>query len=162
MFLLPSLHSVSQKQTPLDRLTKTSSCFGNLPSTTVFFARQLMQSSIQAMPFWFVTATVPSIRFQVLFHSLSKVLFNFPSRYLFAIGLLSLFSLRSSLPPIRNAISSIPTHISKAVRGIRRDYHPVCNILQCFLESRLLLKTTIHEWLDFGLLAVHSPLLCQS
>jgi hypothetical protein len=40
-----------------------------------------------------------SIRFHVLLNSLFKVLFNFPSRYLFAIGLVSIFSLRWSLPP---------------------------------------------------------------
>jgi hypothetical protein len=40
-----------------------------------------------------------SIRFHVLLNSLFKVLFNFPSRYLFAIGLVSVFSLRWSLPP---------------------------------------------------------------
>ena len=38
-------------------------------------------------------------RFHVLFNSLFKVLFNFPSRYLFAIGLVVIFSLRWSLPP---------------------------------------------------------------
>jgi hypothetical protein len=40
-----------------------------------------------------------SKRFHVLLNSLFKVLFNFPSRYLFAIGLVSVFSLRWSLPP---------------------------------------------------------------
>jgi hypothetical protein len=34
------------------------------------------------------------------FYSLSKVLFIFPSRYLFAIGVLAVFSLGWSLPPI--------------------------------------------------------------
>ena len=38
-------------------------------------------------------------RFHVLLNSLFKVLFNFPSRYLCAIGLVSVFSLRWSLPP---------------------------------------------------------------
>lgn len=38
-------------------------------------------------------------RFHALLNSLSKVLFNFPSRYLFAIGLVVVFSLRWSLPP---------------------------------------------------------------
>lgn len=38
-------------------------------------------------------------RFHVLLNSLFKVLFNFPSRYLFAIGLVVVFSLRWSLPP---------------------------------------------------------------
>lgn len=37
--------------------------------------------------------------FHVLFNSLFKVLCNFPSRYLFAIGLAVIFSLRWSLPP---------------------------------------------------------------
>ena len=36
--------------------------------------------------------------FHVLFNSLFKVLFNFPSRYLFAIGLTVVFSLTRSLP----------------------------------------------------------------
>jgi hypothetical protein len=40
-----------------------------------------------------------SRQFHVLLNSLFKVLFNFPSRYLFAIGLVLIFSLRWSLPP---------------------------------------------------------------
>ena len=36
----------------------------------------------------------PSYRFHVLLNSLFKVLFNFPSRYLFAIGFVAVFSLR--------------------------------------------------------------------
>ena len=43
--------------------------------------------------------SLPSQQFQVLFNSLFKVLFIFPSRYLFAIGLPSVFSLRWDLPP---------------------------------------------------------------
>ena len=39
-----------------------------------------------------------SKRFHVLLNSLFKVLFNFPSRYLFAIGLEVIFSLTRSLP----------------------------------------------------------------
>ncbi|PKY57544.1 hypothetical protein RhiirA4_119928 [Rhizophagus irregularis] len=42
----------------------------------------------------------PFQQFHVLFNSLFKVLFIFPSRYLFAIGLSPLFSLRRNLPPI--------------------------------------------------------------
>ena len=38
-------------------------------------------------------------RFHVLFHFLFKVLFIFPSRYLFAIGLPQIFSFRRTLPP---------------------------------------------------------------
>ena len=44
--------------------------------------------------------TVPSYRFQALFNSLFKVLCIFPSRYLFAIGLPPIFSLRWNLPPL--------------------------------------------------------------
>ena len=50
-----------------------------------------------------------SERFHVLLNSLFKVLFNFPSRYLFAIGLVSVFSLRWSLPPLWAAFPNNPT-----------------------------------------------------
>lgn len=42
---------------------------------------------------------LPSRQFQALFNSLFKVLFIFPSRYLFAIGLSRVFSLGRNLPP---------------------------------------------------------------
>ena len=42
--------------------------------------------------------SLPSQQFQVLFHSLFRVLFTFPSQYLFAIGLLLAFSLPRNLP----------------------------------------------------------------
>ena len=41
------------------------------------------------------------------FNSLSKVLFIFPSRYLFAIGLKSVFSFRWKLPPILRTKSKV-------------------------------------------------------
>ena len=43
-------------------------------------------------------------RFHVLSNSLFKVLFNFPSPYLFTIGLAHVFSLRRSLPPTLSCI----------------------------------------------------------
>ena len=49
-----------------------------------------------------------SERFHVLLNSLFKVLFNFPSRYLFAIGLVRVFSLRWSLPPSLGCIPKQP------------------------------------------------------
>ena len=55
-------------------------------------------------------------RFHVLFNSLFKVLFIFPSRYLFAIGLTPVFSFRWSLPPILGCIPKQPDS-SKAHRG---------------------------------------------
>jgi len=42
---------------------------------------------------------LPFQRFQVLFNSLFKVLFIFPSRYLFTISLSPIFSFRWNLPP---------------------------------------------------------------
>ena len=55
-----------------------------------------------------------SKRFHVLLNSLFKVLFNFPSRYLSAIGLVSVFSLRWSLPPALGCIPKQPDS-----RGVR-------------------------------------------
>ena len=49
-----------------------------------------------------------SRRFHVLLNSLFKVLFNFPSRYLCAIGLVPVFSLRWSLPPALGCIPKQP------------------------------------------------------
>ena len=46
----------------------------------------------------------PFQQFHVLFNSLFKVLFIFPSRYLFAIGLSPVFSFRWNLPPILSCI----------------------------------------------------------
>ena len=54
-------------------------------------AKSWKQYWFQAFPFW---------QFHVLFNSLFKVLFIFPSRYLFAIGLSPIFSFRWYLPPI--------------------------------------------------------------
>ena len=62
-----------------------------------------------------------SKRFHVLLNSLFKVLFNFPSRYLSSIGLVSVFSLRWSLPPTLGCILKQPD--SKDVLS-RRDECP--------------------------------------
>ena len=61
-----------------------------------------------------------SERFHVLLNSLFKVLFNFPSRYLFAIGLVSVFSLRWSLPPALGCILKQPDSEDVAGPPIRR------------------------------------------
>src|SRR5260370_40921745 len=52
---------------------------------------------------------LPFQQFHILFDSLSRVLFIFPSWYLFAIGLLPIFSFRRSLPPIRAAFPNYST-----------------------------------------------------
>ena len=51
-------------------------------------------------------------RFQALFNSFFKVLFNFPSWYLFAIGLSQVFSLGWGLPPA--SCYDIAQHYSKS------------------------------------------------
>ena len=51
---------------------------------------------------------LPSRQFQALFNSLFKVLFTFPSRYLFAIGLSPVFSLGRNLPPYWGCIPKQP------------------------------------------------------
>jgi hypothetical protein len=57
--------------------------------------RARAQQSFQAFPFQ---------QFHVLLNSLFRVLFIFPSRYLFAIGLLRIFSLGWNLPPVLDCI----------------------------------------------------------
>ena len=64
--------------------------------------------------YWF--QTFPFRQFHVLFNSLFKVLFIFPSRYLFAIGLSPVFSLRWNLPPALGCIPKQPDS-STAPRG---------------------------------------------
>ena len=72
--------------------------------------------------------SVPFQQFQVLFNSLFKVLFIFPSQYLFAIGLPPVFSLRWNLPP---ALSCNPKQLDSLKAGRtrrgsrhRRGSHP--------------------------------------
>ena len=55
------------------------------------------------------------------FNSLSKVLFIFPSRYLFAIGLEPIFSFRRRLPPILHTMSKVRD--SKIRTRTRRALH---------------------------------------
>ena len=58
-----------------------------------------------------------SEQFHVLLNSLFKVLCNFPSRYLFAIGLAAVFSLRWSLPPTWSCTPKQPDSWEVAFRG---------------------------------------------
>lgn len=62
-----------------------------------------------------------SRRFHVLLNSLFKVLFNFPSRYLSAIGLVPVFSLRWSLPPTLGCIPKQPDSRDARSRPTRRQ-----------------------------------------
>ena len=60
-------------------------------------------------------------RFHVLVHSLFKVLFNFPSRYLFAIGLGVIFSLTWSLP---RTLSCTPKQLDSKEKSAPLDSRP--------------------------------------
>ncbi|KAL2632471.1 hypothetical protein R1flu_003950 [Riccia fluitans] len=71
--------------------------------------------------------SLPSQQFQALFNSLFKVLFIFPSRYLFAIGLPPVFSLGRNLPP-SSAFPNSPTRRQRLVEQqapARRGSHPL-------------------------------------
>ena len=73
--------------------------------------------------------SIPFQQFQVLFNSLFKVLFIFPSRYLFAIGLAPIFSFRWNLPPtlscIPKQLDSKKTSRTHSHYRQRREYHPL-------------------------------------
>ncbi|KAI3485748.1 hypothetical protein L1887_50846 [Cichorium endivia] len=66
--------------------------------------------------------SLPSRQFQALFDSLFKVLFIFPSRYLFAIGLTPVFSLGRNLPPYWGCIPQQPDS-QTAPRGATGSGH---------------------------------------
>ena len=92
-------------------------------------------------------------RFHVLLNSLFKVLFNFPSRYLFAIGFVLIFSLRWSLPPDLGCIPEQPDSVEsesivdRLVHGPRTllRYGPRSNELERRSKSdRVMLSFTPH------------------
>ena len=108
------------------------------------------------------------------FNSLFKVLFIFPSRYLFAIGLLPIFSLRWSLPPtlscIPKQLDSLKTPHTHSCRMPRRDYHPLWCSYSKGLEHEPAIRQRLFK-LQFGamrpdfkfeLFPLHSPLLRES
>ena len=118
--------------------------------------------------------SVPFQQFQVLFHSLFKVLCIFPSRYLFAIGLPPIFSFRWNLPP---ALSCNPKQLDSS-RASRRWYIQGMNGLITLSDAKFLVDLSLaYQWLcfcrlQFGvashsdfqveLFPLHSPLLGES
>jgi len=116
-----------------------------------------------------------SKRFHVLLNSLFKVLFNFPSRYLSAIGLVSVFSLRWSLPPTLGCIPKQPDskEAPSKDQGRRRGLTPalgkapIRGTRTTEDHARLLLNTTVPVTrlgggFGAGLFPLHSPLLRES
>jgi len=82
------------------------------------------------------------------FDSLFRVLFNFPSRYLFTIGSVEIFSLRSSLRPALRCmlkqrdslgIEAEPTHLPRAHTGLAPS-----------AESKPFLRITVNIQNDLG------------
>ena len=138
------------------------------------------------------THSAPSLPFQqvqVLFHSLFKVLFIFPSRYLFAIGLPRLFSFRWTLPPASSCnpkqldslhYKNTPAHLQTKATAASNTYtHPQgWHLLWLFVRRR----NWFADWLLLGLcldgrqtttpllpkdfhpelIPLHSPLLRES
>ena len=76
-------------------------------------------SSLMATP-EHSSSYLPFQQFQALFNSLFKVLCIFPSRYLFAIGLSLVFSLRRNLPPILSCSPKQPDS-SRTLRTHQRQ-----------------------------------------
>lgn len=114
--------------------------------------------------------------FHVLFNSLFKVLFNFPSRYLFAIGLTVVFSLTRSLP---GTLTCTPKQVDSAVTGLVSPKQPLqgSHLLWRLTQENLCLhqekaNTQSSTWHRFprlsrkaftlGFIPVHSPLLGES
>jgi hypothetical protein len=118
--------------------------------------------------------TISHSKFLTLF---SKFYFNFPSQYLYAIGLIVLFSVRSHLPPIVNFIhQSQDVLLSSQRRSLNtpkknlRDYHslwcsfptdlnspPKCQLPQPISYNSL--PTYFSKDFNFALYPFHSPLL---
>ena len=67
-------------------------------------------------------------RFHALLNSLFRVLFNFPSRYLFTIGLVVVFSLRRSLPPALGCTFKQPDSTERAAPHVLRRPHGPCTL----------------------------------
>ena len=81
------------------------------------------------------TPPFTTTQFHVLLNSLFKVLFNFPSRYLFAIGLWVIFSLTWSLP---RTLSCTPKQLDsreEVSAGGRPPYGPI-TLYELWPQSR--------------------------
>src|ERR671926_452994 len=99
----------------------------------------------------------PFQQFHVLFNSLSKVLFIFPSRYLFAIGLSPIFSFRWNLPPI---LSCIPKQLD-SLRAHHKSIGSPCPTRKTLLQTTTRTARGTPDF-KFELFPLHSQLLGES
>jgi hypothetical protein len=134
------IHDLLQHLLPQSQLTLASSpTQGTRRHTHAHATRRLtLANAAHTRPseceicdrYWTGHDAIPFQQFQVLFHSLFKVLFIFPSRYLFAIGLAPIFSFRWNLPPLGAAFPSNSTPRRRVVHartpGQQRESHPPC------------------------------------
>ena len=86
-----------RRETPLEVTSTATDCPCGTESTVHVSQQQSRRKKLVSF------ASLSAI--SRTFNPLSKVLFTFPSRYLFAIGLGSIFSFRRKLPPILRSIS---------------------------------------------------------
>ena len=118
---------------------------------------------------------LPSWQFHILFNSLFKVLFIFPSRYLFAIGLSPVFSFRWDLPPALGCIPKQPDSLNAKHKrqmlsrftGLSPSVAPHSKGLDqpACLDSRSLVYNPDYlgqPGSNFELFPLHSPLLGES
>ena len=122
---------------------------------------------------WLLLATlVPNVSLLTIsrtFNSLFKVLFIFPSRYLFAIGFPPIFSVRWNLPPIWAAIPSNSTPRTYSISSIHkyeRGYHPPWRAFPDHLIRAHPMDACSSDHIPEGfqpvLFPLHSPLLGKS
>ena len=71
------------------------------------------------------------------FNSLSKVLFIFPSRYLFAIGLRPIFSFRRKLPPILRTTSKVRDSTKPHRMHKSLHVHGILTLFDAFFQKDL-------------------------
>ena len=96
------------------------------------------------------------LRFQVLFHSPCGVLFTFPSRYLFTIGHMLVFSLRGWAPYLHSKFLVFTATCPQKYALFRlQDFH-----FLWFIFPNDLTKKHISYWV--GLFSFRSPLLGKS
>jgi hypothetical protein len=133
---------------------------------TKTFVRLIFATTSQLYPF-------TSKRFHALLNSLFKVLFNFPSRYLFAIGLVVIFSLRWGLPPTLGCTLKQPdspenhTFGKRFVTGLPPSTESLSRELTKLKPSERFSLTLQFprknaKGFSAGLIPVHSPLLRKS
>ena len=91
----------------------------DLIGATVHAAGKLLPKKQRPYYAAYSTATFASpLTISSTFNSLFKVLFAFPSRYLFAISLVVIFSFRWNLPPFS---ALIPKYATQSARTVRLD-----------------------------------------